>query len=30
MQVETFVNMLNVDFYTGVPDSLLSYGCLWN
>ena len=27
MQVETFVNMLNVDFYTGVPDSLLKPLC---
>lgn len=27
MQVEAFVNMLNVDFYTGVPDSLLKPLC---
>lgn len=27
MQVETFVNMLNVDFYTGVPDSMLKPLC---
>lgn len=27
MQVESFVNMLNVDFYTGVPDSLLKPLC---
>lgn len=27
MQVETFVNRLNVDFYTGVPDSLLKPLC---
>ena len=27
MQVETFVNMLNVDFYTGGPDSLLKPLC---
>ena len=27
MQVETFVNMLNVEFYTGVPDSLLKPLC---
>ena len=27
MQVETFVNVLNVDFYTGVPDSLLKPLC---
>lgn len=27
MQVETFVNMLDVDFYTGVPDSLLKPLC---
>ena len=27
MQVETFVNMLKVDFYTGVPDSLLKPLC---
>lgn len=27
MQVKTFVNMLNVDFYTGVPDSLLKPLC---
>ena len=27
MQVETFVNMLNVDFYTGVPESLLKPLC---
>ena len=27
MQVESFVNILNVDFYTGVPDSLLKPLC---